>query len=122
VCGTARCSSRRNCSGLSARTTLTLPLGARRNFRIVDGWHALTKTARESKLGYQGAVPTRRAAIIVQIEKNAYLRAKGTIDTLEWRFFPSDISGTVGAHPEIIDALIANDIPYYIHLPVSPTL
>ncbi len=99
------------------------PPGARRSWRILDAWNKAKGIAREVKVGYQGASPAARARILAQIEKDAALLAEegGAIKCLEWHFFASDRSGTIGAHPEIIARLQELGIPYYIHLPYTDT-
>lgn len=73
------------------------------------------------KVGYQGAWPWSRARILAQIEKDAaLLAAGGEVKRVEWHFFASGRSGTIGAHPEIIARLQESGIPYYIHLPYTP--
>ncbi len=41
----------------------------------------------------------------------------GRVDGIEWPFFPSSRSGTIGADPAIIKALQDAGIPYFFHLP-----
>lgn len=85
--------------------------GGRRNYRIVDAWDPTELAARESKVGYQ-KVDDR---ILRQIEKDKALLDADKFAKVEWHFFPSALSNKVGADKEIIDKLVANNIPFFIH-------
>ena len=39
------------------------------------------------------------------------------IERVEWHFFASDISRSIGANPLILEALDDAGIPYFVHLP-----
>jgi hypothetical protein len=95
-------------------------LGGARRFRIVDAWNPATRAALESKVGFQGLTQAGIDRIILQIQKDKSLLNADVFASVEWHFFPSDASGTVGAAQEFFDALIANGIPYVIHLPIGP--
>lgn len=84
-----------------------------RRWRIVDSWDAATKTAREAKVGYQNDVNR----VLEQIAKDKRLLTAQEFDALEWHFFASAASHSVGADPRILDALDEAGIPYFIHLP-----
>ncbi len=107
-------------SGPKGRGFAIPPATKPRRARIVDAWNADFKIARESKVGWQGDV----AKIVEQIEKDARLKSDPpfppVISQIEWHFFPSAASNSVGAHPKIIEALQLNGIPYVIYLPFVP--
>ncbi|PPK98191.1 secreted protein with Ig-like and vWFA domain [Kineococcus xinjiangensis] len=75
----------------------------------------LTAVAKEVKTGFVGASPRRRAEIIRQIDKDAALRAQGV--QVEWHFLANGYNGSVGAHPDIIAALKAKNIPFTVYPP-----
>ncbi|HUG85034.1 MAG TPA: VWA domain-containing protein, partial [Euzebya sp.] len=87
--------------------------GGRRNYRIVDAWFPDIGLARESKVGFQHASDRIRR----QIDTDAALLANGDFTQVEWHFFASGVSDTIGADPQVIRWLEDADIPYFIHLP-----
>ena len=52
-----------------------------------------------------------------QILKGAHLVRTGAINGARWHFYASAVSNTIGADPKIIDLLVANGIPFTIHVP-----
>jgi hypothetical protein len=82
-------------------------------FRFVDAWDDVLKVAREAKTGFADLTPF----IAKQIEKDVLLRARGTFSHVEWHFFPSSATSTLGPSQALLDALRANSIPYVVHLP-----
>jgi hypothetical protein len=83
--------------------------GKGRYFDVLDQ----NRIAHESKVGF---VKYSRS-IRTQIEKDAYLVSSRRIVGAEWHFFASDVSDTIGADPRIIDLLVANGIPFTVHIP-----
>ncbi len=83
--------------------------------RKIDAWNPMTRIGRESKNGYVGG--RRVKATLEQITKEERLLDMGRVDGIEWHFFPSSRSGTIGADPAIIKALQDAKIPYFFHLP-----
>jgi uncharacterized protein YegL len=82
-------------------------------FRFVDAWDDALKIAREAKTGFVELTPF----IARQIEKDVLLRARGTFSHVEWHFFPSSATSTLGPSQALLDALRANGIPYVLHVP-----
>lgn len=74
-------------------------------------------TLKEVKTGLVGMSSRRRAEILRQIDKDAALQRQGA--TVEWHFLPNGRNDSVGAHPDIIDALELNNIPYVVYPPGS---
>jgi hypothetical protein len=106
--------------------------GGRRTFRIVDGHAPGARLARESKVGYVCLAPKCDVTrTLRQIQKDRRLLARGALDRMEWHFFPSNASSSVGADQRILDALqqtteevledgshiTVGPIPYFVHLP-----
>lgn len=93
-----------------------------RRWRIVDGWDPALQFAREAKVGFQCPRPGCDDKIVAQIMKDKRLLKNGNFRAVEWHFFPSGSSNTIGADPRIIEALQSTvdglpGITYYIHLP-----
>lgn len=83
--------------------------------RKIGAWDPLARIGRESKNGYVGG--RRVKATLEQIAKDKRLLDADRVDGIEWHFFASGKSGTVGADPSIIKALQDAGIPYFFHLP-----
>ena len=94
-----------------------------RRYRIIDAYNPQTGEAFESKVGFQRLTPE----IQRQIDRDEALLARAfdpddpfsAYESLEWHFFPSGVSNTVGGTPELFDALEDAGIPYVIHLPAE---
>jgi hypothetical protein len=82
-------------------------------FRFVDSYNAATGVAAEAKTGFAKLSPFVQR----QIDKDVTLLAQGRVTKLEWHFYPSSASGTVGPSRELLDELTAKGIDYVIHLP-----
>jgi hypothetical protein len=82
-------------------------------FRYIDSYNATTGVAAEAKTGYA------RLSDFVQrqIDKDRQLLIQGRVTKLEWHFYPSSASGTVGPSRELLDELRTRGIDYVIHLP-----
>jgi hypothetical protein len=92
------------------------PIPAQRGtagFRYVDSYNAATGVAAEAKTGFARLTPFVQR----QIDKDVTLLAQGRVTTLEWHFYPSSASGTVGPSQGLLDELRAKGIDYVIHLP-----
>jgi Mg-chelatase subunit ChlD len=81
--------------------------------RYPDAFNPITGLAQEAKTGYVKA----SAFVFKQIEKDRALRAQGFFTSVEWHFFPSAASETLGADPRVLQALEQAGIPYVFHLP-----
>ncbi len=57
------------------------------------------------------------AMLAHDINKDVALLAQGRVKGLEWHFFPSSASGTLGPSRELLDELRKRGIDYIIHLP-----
>jgi hypothetical protein len=84
-----------------------------KGFRFVDAWDPKGFVAREVKTGLAGL--TRR--IQDQIDNDVLLRARGRFEAVEWHFYPSEVSGTLGPSSALLAELRKRNIPYVIHLP-----
>lgn len=87
--------------------------GSRANYRIADAWDPINRVALESKVGAQRLTDKLRQ----QIDRDAALKAADQIETVEWHFFASNLSGKIADDPELFDYLTSKGIPYVIHLP-----
>ncbi len=83
-------------------------------YRFVDAWVGEPHNiAREAKTGF-----TRLSDFVRrQIDKDVLLRDRGVFSEVEWHFFPSARSDTLGPSKELLDELNAKGIPYVIHVP-----
>ena len=72
--------------------------------RFVDSYY-ITDTGmriiQEVKYGYQGL----SSRIIAEIEKDYWLLSNGYVDSVEWHFFLSGISDSIGPSHSLYDAL-----------------
>jgi hypothetical protein len=82
-------------------------------YRFVDAWDPVTRVAREAKTGFTRLTPF----IQRQIDRDVLLRARGTFAGVEWHFFPSSASDSLGPARELLDELRRQGIPYVIHVP-----
>ena len=81
--------------------------------RFVDAFDPATLVAREAKTGRADLTPF----IQRQIDKDVLLRGNGSFSQVEWHFFPSAASDTLGPTKALLDELNAKGIPFVIHLP-----
>jgi hypothetical protein len=84
-----------------------------KGYRYVDAFDPATSIAREAKTGFADLTPF----IQKQIDKDVLLRSRGDFSFVEWHFFPSERSSTLGPSRDLIAELKAKNIPYVIHLP-----
>ena len=54
---------------------------------------------------------------VLAIEKDVKLFDIGELSDIEWHFFSSGRSNSIGADKRILDLLDANNIPYFFHIP-----
>ncbi|NRQ55671.1 hypothetical protein, partial [Brevibacillus sp. HD1.4A] len=80
-------------------------LGARYVDVLKDG------IAYESKVGYKTLTAFNKKQVLKDVE----LLKKGTVDSVEWHFFKSEITGKSGASQQLLDFLTQNGIKYTIH-------
>lgn len=76
------------------------------------------RVAREAKSGYVEA----DKRVMRQIEKDCTMLAHSQrpIEGIEWHFYASDVSSSIGAAPEVLQALKGcknGSIPFYFHMP-----
>ena len=90
-------------------------LGARgtTGMRFVDAYDEVADVAREAKTGFTRLTPFVQR----QIDRDVLLRARGDFARVEWHFFTSSVSETVGPSAELLSELNRRGIPYVIHLP-----
>ena len=84
-----------------------------KGYRFVDAFDETLAIAREAKTGLARLTPF----VQEQIRKDVLLRAREGWSKVEWHFFPSSASDTLGPTKELLDALRANGIGWVIHLP-----
>jgi hypothetical protein len=78
--------------------------------RFVDAFDDVTRVAREAKTGFTRL--TQR-----QIDRDVLLRTRRTFSEVEWHFFGSSASETLGPSAELLAELRRWEIPCVIHLP-----
>jgi len=81
-------------------------------YRFYDGIDV--GNAKEAKTGY---VTASKDGALAQIKKDCYMKQNRHVIGLEWHFFPSGASNSLGAAPEVINALRSCNIPFTLHLP-----
>lgn len=84
-----------------------------RGYRYVDAFDEATGIAREAKTGFARLTPFVQR----QIDKDVALLGQQRVTGLEWHFYPSSASGTLGPSGELLEELRARGIGYVIHLP-----
>jgi hypothetical protein len=84
-----------------------------KGYRFVDAYDDDLKIAREVKTGFADATDF----IKEQIRKDVLLKGKLNWSKVEWHFFPSSASETLGPSKALMDELTANGIGWVIHLP-----
>ena len=84
-----------------------------KGYRFVDAFDETLAVAREAKTGIARLTPFVRE----QIRKDVLLRTKEGWSKVEWHFFPSARSDSLGPTKELMDELRANGIGWVIHLP-----
>ena len=84
-----------------------------RGYRHVDAFDEATGIAHEAKTGFAKLTPFVQR----QIDKDVALLAQGRVNGLEWHFYPSSASDTLGPSRQLLDDLRARGIGYVIHLP-----
>ena len=87
--------------------------GGTRGFRYVDSFNEATGVAAEAKTGFARLSPFVQR----QIDKDVLLLTQGRVSRLEWHFYPSSASETLGPSRELLDELTAKGIDFVIHLP-----
>jgi len=89
------------------------PQGGTRGFRYIDSFDEATGLAAEAKTGFARLTPFVQR----QIDKDVTLLAQARVNRLEWHFYPSSASETIGPSRELLDELTSKGIDYVIHLP-----
>jgi hypothetical protein len=72
--------------------------------------------AKEAKTGYV----TAQQSTLKQIGKDCKFLQSGDLKNMEWHFFPSGQSSTLGADPKVLDAIKScgpRKIKYFFHIP-----
>lgn len=90
-------------------------LGAKgtKGYRFVDAFDDTLRIAREAKTGIADLTPFIRE----QIRKDVLLRTREGWSKVEWHFFASSRSDSLGPTKALMDELRANGIGWVIHLP-----
>ena len=84
-----------------------------KGYRFVDAFDETLRIAREAKTGTARLTPFVRE----QIRKDALLKTREGWAKVEWHFFASSRSDTLGPTRELMEELRANGIGWVIHLP-----
>jgi RHS repeat-associated protein len=79
--------------------------------RVVDGYNQSTEVIGESKYGYQSL----SAFIRSEIERDAMLLLTSKVKAVEWHFYYSVVSGSIGGSYNLICALDAAGITVIYH-------
>ena len=100
--------------GGAAKGFKTIP-GAKgtKGYRFVDAFDDTLRVAREAKTGIADLTPF----IKEQIRKDVLLRGREGWSKVEWHFFASSRSDSLGPTKALMDELRANGIGWVIHLP-----
>jgi len=110
---TAETLLRQQTGGVARGFKTTPGLRGTTGMRFVDAFDPVTRVAREAKTGFTDLTPfTQR-----QISRDLTLIAQGQVSRVEWHFFTSSVSETVGPSNALLQALDDVGIPYVVHLP-----
>jgi len=84
-----------------------------KGYRFVDAFDETLSIAREAKTGIARLTPF----VQEQIRKDVLLKGRLNWSKVEWHFFPSSRSNSLGPTKELMEALRDNGIGWVIHLP-----
>jgi hypothetical protein len=84
-----------------------------RGYRHVDAFDEATGIAREAKTGFAKLTPFVQR----QIDKDVASLAQGGVNGLEWHFYPSSASDTLGPSRQLLDELRHAASATSLHLP-----
>ena len=79
--------------------------------RVVDAYNASTGVIAEAKYGYQ----TYSSFIQSEIARDAYLLQSGAVTEVQWHFYYSQVSQTIGGSYNLIRALLDAGIQVFYH-------
>ena len=79
--------------------------------RVVDAYNTTTKVIAEAKYGYQALT----SFIQTEIERDAWLLQNGVVSEVQWHFYFSQISETIGGSYPLIRALLESGIQVFYH-------
>ena len=82
-------------------------------YRFVDSYNDVTGVAAEAKTGFARLSPFVQR----QIDRDVALLTQRRVTRLEWHFYPSSASETLGPSRELLDELRNRGIDYVVHLP-----
>ena len=79
--------------------------------RVVDAFNTKTNVIAEAKYGYQSL----STFIQSEIAKDAWLLQNGVVEEVQWHFYLSQASGSIGGSVPLIKALIDVGIQVFYH-------
>jgi len=104
---------RQQAGGVAQGFKTTQGLRGTTGMRFVDAFDPVTRVAREAKTGFTDLTPFVQR----QISRDLLLVAQRQVSRVEWHFFTSSVSETVGPSNALLRALDDVGIPYVVHLP-----
>ena len=90
-----------------ASRVLETPMGN----RVVDAYNTSTRIIAEAKYGYQAY----SAFIQSEIARDAWLLQSGAVSEVQWHFYYSQVSQTIGGSYQLIHALLEAGIQVFYH-------
>ena len=79
--------------------------------RVVDAYNTKAKIIGESKYGYQALT----SFIQTEIARDAYLLQTNQVKEVQWHFYYSEASGTIGGSYNLIRTLLDSGIQVFYH-------
>ena len=79
--------------------------------RVVDAYNTTTRVIAEAKYGYQAY----SSFIQSEVARDAYLLQTGAVSEVQWHFYYSQVSHTIGGSYNLIRALLDAGIQVFYH-------
>ena len=86
---------------------LSTPMGN----RVADAYNASSRVVAEAKYGYQAF----SSFIQTEVARDAWLLQSGAVREVQWHFYQSQASGTIGGSYNLIHALLEAGIQVFYH-------
>ena len=81
------------------------------SIRVVDAYNATSNIIAEAKYGYQ----SYSTFIQSEVARDAYLLQTGAVSEVQWHFYQSQASGSIGGSYNLIQALLEAGIQVFYH-------
>ena len=91
----------------SASRVFSTPMGT----RVADAFNSTTRVIAEAKYGYQSF----STFIQSEVARDAWLLQSGMVEEVQWHFYFSQASGTIGGCYRLINELLSAGIQVFYH-------